>query len=253
VTEPDYLLEALVALAQLVPALLLVALAGRLPPNPLVGVRLGYTLSSPRVWRRANRLAGTLLALASIASLAVGLEWGLGAEASALVVGDVLGIVAVVEYSRRLLERVQVSEEAPEEPPAGLAAERGLPAVASGLLVAAAALLVYEASRAAASLGLPSLSTILIGLLAVDAYLAYLAIARPEAYSRPWLTPREASLAASGVVAVATLATMAVSLAVTGSWKPFLATLSASLVVLAVLTAYMIRKYLKWAESTNEN
>ncbi|MEB3851225.1 MAG: SdpI family protein [Desulfurococcales archaeon] len=203
-----YLAVAL-GLLQAAPSAAAAALAGRLPPNPLVGLRVAYTISSPRVWRRANRIAGLAFAAIGLASIPIGLLAGPGAQAAFLAAADTAAGVALVEYSRAMLERAQLSE-----PPTGGGAEPPprLGAPLAALVWAAALAAAAAAGLAAARLaieGLPGAAVALASPGALCVYTAFLSTARPEAYVRPWLGRRGARLLAAGVPLLLSVVTIA--------------------------------------------
>lgn len=245
----EAVLALIIALAQSAPAAFLLAVADRLEPNPLIGFRLAYTLSSRRVWRRANRLAALLLLAAGVASLPIGLFAGPGWQAAALALADIAIVAALSEYSRRLLELEQIVEPAPEAPPTP-AAEIG--AVEKALILAFLAASLVVEGLACLSLyreGLPGAAVVLAAPAAISAYVAFLSLARPEAYERPWLRPGEVRFIVVALPVALSLLAASTGLAVTGPTKLAVLLMAVSLAVVALVAAVSLRRYAEWASS----
>lgn len=218
------------------PGLAMAMVADRVPPNPLLGFRVGYAYTSRRAWAAANRAAGLGLAALGLASALVGLAGGVVAEALFLLVASLPLLAGLVAYAERVAERSLLSEPAPPGPPSsGIPGPRcpvaaaGVPLAALGLGVAAAARLIAE--------GLPLTALVVGSSPLVAVYTAWLAFTSPGAYYRPWLGPRGSSLLACLVPLSAGLATMAPGLAVLGpGWAGLLAAAAGLAVALAAAT-----------------
>ena len=187
----ETLLSILIGLLQLLASLPLVLAADKIPPNPLIGFRVAYTMTTKRAWTRLNKLMG--IALASIGAIAmpIGVLAGTSAEAMFLAVADTSTVFALTEYSRIYAERESVKEPASlgqVEPVKGV--ERALKVV-----IVLAALGTIPPTIIVAmntwSEGLYEAAVILLTLPGLPLYLAYLSLKRPEAYAYPWLSSRE--------------------------------------------------------------
>ncbi len=99
----------------LIAALLQLLLAPRVGPNPYFGFRIGYTFSSKRVWKRANRFMGILMTLHAVALFPIteicGNNWG--CYLSALLIPIiVIAIIGIIYASHTLeVEKVEVRGE----------------------------------------------------------------------------------------------------------------------------------------------
>ncbi len=147
---------------------------------------LAYIHVSHRVGVRVSRMLGALMILGGMASLALGLVYGVEAQAGFIAVYVVASIPLIVGYSRRLAELESLSHPPEGEP-------RPVPRLGT-----AGAALVVGSAVASLSLAvlafieLHSMQTHIVGLtiLAISmapAYIAYLSLARPEAYASPGL------------------------------------------------------------------
>ncbi|BES81622.1 hypothetical protein PABY_11890 [Pyrodictium abyssi] len=197
------------------PGLALALVADRLEQNPLIGFRVGYTFTSREAWVKANRVSGVVLAATGLAAMAVGLVWGFMACVIALVVLPLVALPLLVSYASRTAEKALIGEEQPLEPPAG-----ELPRPRYPVLAAVVPILGLAAcAMAAAGLleeGMPA-AAVVVGLEPFAAlYLAYLSLARPEAYHQPWLEPGEVAWLATLVPVSAGLASMASAALVAG-------------------------------------
>ena len=187
----EALISILIGLLQLSASLPLVLAADKIPPNPLIGFRVAYTMTTRRAWTRLNKLMG--IALASIGAIAIpigGLA-GIGAEAAFLAIADTLAAVVLTEYSRIYAERESVKEPAPPgqaEPVSsvGKALQATIALVALGTVPLAIATATNIWSE-----GLYVAAIIFLSLPGLPLYLAYLSLRRPEAYAYPWLSNRE--------------------------------------------------------------
>ncbi len=91
--------------------LTLLLAANRLPPNPILGARIGYAYSSRAAWRSVNRLVAVALLLLGVVGLVV--EYTAGGLPSLFIVlvsTPVLLLMASI-YSERVAERAGLSEE----------------------------------------------------------------------------------------------------------------------------------------------
>ena len=205
------------------PGLAMAMVADRVPPNPLIGFRVGYAYTSRRAWVAANRAAGLGLAVLGLASALVGLAGGMVAEAVFLVAASVPLLAGLVAYAERVAERSLLSEPAPPGPPAADIPGPRCPAAAAGAPLAALALGVLAAARLL-SWGLPGAALALAASPLAAVYAAWLAFARPGVYYRPWLGPEGSSLLACLVPVSAGLVSAAPALAVLGlGWAGLLA------------------------------
>ncbi len=216
--------------------------AEELEPSPLFGVRVGYAVSSKRVWTRVNRLMGLLLGIGGLAVVPVGLLWGLAAEVIALALLALASTIAAIEYSRRLAE-IESLREPPKAGPAEAVAPLGAAArvlVASSLAASVAA--AIYASVLLAGEGIGEAGVALWVLVGMDAYLSYLALLRPEAYSLPWLGEYYRVMAVLIPVSLS-LDTIAVSLIVVGATRLGLGLLALSTGLVALAAAVSLRRY----------
>ncbi|OWJ54949.1 hypothetical protein Pdsh_04440 [Pyrodictium delaneyi] len=182
---------------------LLVALAAeKLPPNPLLGFRIGYTFVSRRTWTQANRVAG--LAMAALGLLATGASmidppWGI----LVLNISLPMLLVALVEYAERLAEKQLIAEpltpgEGSGEPlkPLGLA-RITLPVAI--IIAIVYMIVVLRLDRIYALQQLVNQAAFL-GIHTLTLYSSYLGIRRPEAFHVPWLTLSENRRVASAII-----------------------------------------------------
>jgi len=224
------------------PGLALAMVADRLPPNPFVGFRVGYAYTSRRAWVAANRAAGLGLAALGLAAAAVGLLAGVVAEAVFLMAASLPLLAALVSYAERAAERSLLSEPAPPGPPAqGLPGPR-CPLAAAGVPLAALAAGVVAAARLLAG-GAPAAAIAAASSPLVAVYAAWLSLARPGAYYRPWLGPRGSSLLACLVPVSAGLAALAAPLAVLVSAAAGAAAAAASLLAALAAAAVAVRGF----------
>lgn len=165
---------------------LLLLIAARVGPNPVIGFRIGYTMVSRRVWRRVNEVAAVVTAATGLASVPLGLYFGIKAQILFLVALSIVEVIVLTEYARRLAEKSLISE-----PPVGEEALIAIRPARLAMLCAAWALAGVPLSVAAAveawRLGLPVLSVLLLGFQMQAIYLTYLAVKRPEALILPTL------------------------------------------------------------------
>ena len=96
----ETLLSILIGLLQLLASLPLVLAANRIPPNPLIGFRVAYTMTTKKAWTRLNKLMGIVLASIGAIAIPIGVFVGIGAEAAFLAVADTLVVFVLTEYSR---------------------------------------------------------------------------------------------------------------------------------------------------------
>lgn len=97
----------------------LLALAFRKRRNPLIGFRVGYTYHSERVWEKVNTFAGVFSVVYSLFLLALAFY---GVSRNIFTLG-VVGFVIIQLFiglwmAKREYELDELSEEAPEKPPA---------------------------------------------------------------------------------------------------------------------------------------
>lgn len=95
-------------------------LAPRVGPNPIFGVRVGYSYASREVWDRSNRFGGVLLTLVGVgtAILGVALQWlnvapreGIGILTMAMFIA-LLGVtVGMFVYARRLAQGTPLARQ----------------------------------------------------------------------------------------------------------------------------------------------
>ena len=109
--------EVFVSLTLLLAGLLTLAL--RKKQNPLIGFRVGYTYHSKRVWERVNTFAGVFSIVYSLL-LSVLALYGVSMNVFILVMMAFVGAELFVGLwmARREYELEELSEEAPEKPPA---------------------------------------------------------------------------------------------------------------------------------------
>ena len=206
----DALLEVLIGLLQVVAGLPLVLVAERIPPNPLIGLRVSYTMTSKKAWTRLNRIAGSLIAGIGVLSIVVGLVWGIWAEALLLVIGDVAASIVLLEYSRSYAEKALISEPSAEDHSEPIQGLRGWAKALVAVVASSSTLVSVIAAVKLGSAGLPGASIIYLALGAIALYTAYLSLRRPEAYAYPWLGAEEYRLLALLVpVSTALVATSA--------------------------------------------
>ncbi len=187
----ETLLSILIGLLQLLASLPLVLAADKIPPNPLIGFRVAYTMTTRRAWTRLNKLMGIALASIGIIAILVGGLAGIGVEAAFLAIADTLAVIVLTEYSRVYAERESVKEPAPPgkaEPVSsvGKALQATIALVALGTVPLAIVIAMNIWSE-----GLYVAAIIFLSLPGLPLYLAYLSLRRPEAYAYPWLSSRE--------------------------------------------------------------
>ena len=205
----ETLLGILIGLLQLLASLPLVLAADKIPPNPLIGFRVAYTMTTKRAWTRLNKLMGIVLASIGAMAIPVGGLAGIGAEAAFLAVADTLAVFALTEYSRIYAERESVKEPAPPgqaEPVSGVG--KALQAAIALAALGTVPLAIVTATNMWSE-GLYVAAIIFLTLPGLPLYLAYLSLRRPEAYAYPWLGIREHK-------AIAVLSPVSVSLTVIG-------------------------------------
>lgn len=80
-------------------------LASKIPPNPLVGFRAGYSYVSRRVWVRLNRVSA--LALIALAAVVFTLGCLYGSLAAALTsgIGSIVLVAALIPYAEAVAEK----------------------------------------------------------------------------------------------------------------------------------------------------
>jgi hypothetical protein len=215
--------------------------AEELEPGPFFGFRISYAIVSRRVWVRVNRLSGMALGAAGLACIPIGLAWGFAAEVVAFVIAATAVVVAVTEYSRRLAEREGVAEP---PPPGGVERVEGLPPWGSSLVASAAGgstvLLLYAAAKLYLE-GLGAWAWILAILAVVVLYLAYLSIARFEAYCLPWIfSGRGCRLLAIATPLGDSLLNAAVALIALNHIKAGLATLGVAVALVAAAVTVVL-------------
>ncbi|MCE4599982.1 MAG: hypothetical protein F7C38_00240 [Desulfurococcales archaeon] len=166
-------------------------LAGELEPGPLIGVRLSYATVSKRVWARVNRVLGLVLGVSGLLMIPVGLFLGIAFEALLYAVVAVASVVFAVEYSKRLAEIEAVREPPPDDAvEASVVLIERLPRSWRVLIAVALALSTVVYVYAVAEivrLGLWEAGLVLLVVLTPTLYTSYLSLARPEAYSLPWV------------------------------------------------------------------
>ena len=166
-------------------------LAEELEPGPLIGVRISYATVSKRVWTRVNRVLGLVLGVSGLLMIPVGVFLGIAFEALLYAAVAAASMVFAVEYSRRLAEIEAVREPPPDEvAEAGVVLIERLPRSWRVLIAAALALSVIVYVYAVAvivGLGLGEAGLVLLIVLIPTLYTSYLSLARPEAYSLPWV------------------------------------------------------------------
>ena len=240
------LLSALLGLVIAVPSLIMALLAERTEPNPIVGFRISYAMTSREVWVKVNRAAGLAFGVLGLVLIPIGIVFGVEAEVVVMAVSTVAITVALVELSkamseRALLRRPPVEGEA-EEVIAPLGAHLKL------LLVAALALNLAVSATALRYVwlqGLPYVALSLSIVPALSAYFTYLSVSRPEAYAYPWVGRR-------GVVALAVLIPLSMdliglstSLSISGwgSALLWISILLADVVVVVIVFVLLVRRY----------
>ena len=95
-------------------------LAPRVGPNPIFGVRVGYSYASREVWDKTNRFGGALLALVGVGTMLLGAllhalgiapREGMGILAAAMIAA-LLGVTAwMFVYARRLAQGAPITRE----------------------------------------------------------------------------------------------------------------------------------------------
>jgi hypothetical protein len=94
--------------------------APRVGPNPIFGVRVGYSYASREVWDKTNRLGGLLIALTGVgltvlALLLYGLDIsagaGIGILTAVLLIALLAEVVWMFAYARRLAQGTAISRE----------------------------------------------------------------------------------------------------------------------------------------------
>jgi len=187
----ETLYSILIGLLQILASLPLALLADKIPPNPLMGFRVAYTMTTKRAWIRLNKLMGAVLASIGGIAIPIGILAGIGVEATFLAVADTLIVLALTEYSRIYAERELVREPGPlgqVEP------VRGVGKTLEAIIASIALGTIPPAVIAAMDMwseGLYAAAIIFLSLPVLPLYLAYLSLRRPEAYSYPWLSSRE--------------------------------------------------------------
>lgn len=118
----------------------LMATAGKLPGNPVVGLRLASVRKNKRIWDGAHRVAGPFVALAGVA-LAFGAAFAFIADGWLWVAPVIAAVVAVVALSAagsagaraaQLLDAEPAQSEAPTGPKVDLEALRRAASQADG-------------------------------------------------------------------------------------------------------------------------
>ncbi len=126
-------------------------LAPRVGPNPIFGVRVGYAYANRQVWDRTNRFGGIVIAVIGLGVavaacffqlLAVSTSGGIAILTAAMLVALVGGMVWMTLYARSLALATPVARELTRVP---FRWRFVLPALATFVLLAAAALYAYPA------------------------------------------------------------------------------------------------------------
>ncbi|MEB3860736.1 MAG: hypothetical protein GSR84_00770 [Desulfurococcales archaeon] len=226
-------------------ALALPGLAAVLAGDPRSGhpkaPSLAYMHVSKRVRARASRALGTVLILGGLASLAPGLLYGVEAQAGFIAVYVVASIPLITGYTRRLAELESLSLPPEGEP-------RPIPRLGTAgaaLVVGSAVASLFLAVLAFIELHRIQASTVGIAILAVSmvpAYIAYLSLARPEAYASPGLGDDMVRLlqAASPVTASLLASTPSLAVLGVGGWwiAPILGFAASAALAVATYMAY---------------
>ncbi len=228
------------ALALALPGLAVVLAGGPSSGHPKPP-SLAYMHVSRRVWARASRALGAVLILGGLASLAPGLLYGLEAQAGFIAVYVVASIPLIVGYSRRLaeLESLSLPPEGEPRPIPRLGTTGAALVVGSAVASLSLAVLAFiELHRIQAHI----VGLTILAVSTVPAYMAYLSLARPEAYASPGLGDDMVRLLQFASPITASLLASTPSLAVLGvsGWwiAPILGFIASAALALAAYIAY---------------
>ncbi|NPA04693.1 MAG: DUF1648 domain-containing protein [Crenarchaeota archaeon] len=257
--------------------------AGRLPPNPIVGARLGYAYASRSAWTRVNRVTGICLAVLGALILLVEYVYG-GFAAILLFMAATPAILVLLSlYAERVAERLSIGEAAAV---GRRVVEPRLPRILA--LPAAAGILVMVLAEAYTLLVYPMLpetmathfnmagvpdgfsskeswlyvsAALSILVTGIDLYAVTAVALKPLLLYKPWYTPGDLRLAAAAFSLLALLISLITGygiidvtyynlyghhpLALTPLILILLACLAPLLGILAYLTAKATKRWLK--------
>ena len=86
--------------------------AAKIPPNPFIGFRIGYSYVSREVWTKLLKVSSLGILVLGILSLIIG--WLYGTSPSALItgVGSIIMLVLLLPYARIIAEKEQIRKPA---------------------------------------------------------------------------------------------------------------------------------------------
>ncbi len=220
--QGDWMINLIVSMITLVPGAVLLMFAGRLEYSPFAGLNPAYVTVSRRVAARINRLLGTILVLGSLASLGVGLMYGVTIQVSILVIHVITAFIAVTEYSRRLaeIESLVLPPEGEPRPVPSLGLYGKLLVLASSITSLA---LAIASVRVLYGLDAVGIGVVMVSINMLPLYLAFLSIRRPEAYALPHLKESVVKVLIVSIPVSVSLIMASISLAILGAdywWIP---------------------------------
>jgi len=230
----------ILSMTVILPGLLYTLLADKIEYTPLSGITIAYAHVSRRTWVKVNRLIGVIMVVGGFCSMAVGLEYGVGVQASLLTTYIIVMIIVVIEYSRRLAELDSITT-----PPGGPL--KPVPDPGSlGKLIATTTSMISVSLSIASSYMLYMIHAIDIGVTIVSLsmlalYLSILAVWRPESYALPCLDDSSIKITTISIPVTISMITISVSLAVLGLrswWIPLIISIISGTLLIASLVKH---------------
>jgi len=244
VYEGEIIISIIISLIMISTGFTIAILSDKIKPGPLFGFRISYATVSRKVWVRTNRIAGIAIGVVGAISLPFGILWGLGIQSVVMTISLIAAIAIVTELSKRFAEVEMFSE------PAELAKlpEKALeikPLSLSQKWLILSFLLLSLFSSVWSSLrllneGLQTLSAFMLALWSAPAYLGYLSLRRPEAYSLPWIKPGDDKLLALSAPICLSLISIGISLMMTRFELLGLYTTLVSIASLTIIAALIL-------------
>ena len=219
VYEGEIIISIIISLIMISTGFTIAILSGKIKPGPLFGFRISYATVSRKVWVKTNRIAGIAIGIVGIISLPFGIIWGIGVQSVVMTISLIVAVAVVTELSKKFAEMEMFSEptELPK-PSERTLAIKSLNLSQKLLILSFLSLSLFASIWSSLRLlneGLPTLSAFMLALWSSPAYLGYLSLRRPEAYSLPWIKPGDDKLLALSAPLCLSLISIGISLTTT--------------------------------------
>ena len=196
----------------------LAALSSKIKPGPLFGFRISYATVSRRVWSKANKLAGIAIGIVGLVTLPFGIIFGVGAQAVIMIISLTVALIFVTERTKNLAEieimSRPLSTKSVSQKILKIKPLRPYLKILILLLLIISLVTSIWSFLTLLNEGLSTLSFFMISLWSLPAYLGYLSLKRPEAYSLPWIRPGDDMLLAVVTPSCLSLMSIGTSLAI---------------------------------------